>query len=103
MVYHHRKIRNKERVASRGKKQRYAVFRAELNRRWERIFEKLVYQVCDDNKLNVVEHIVEDERIPWEHTWNKLKDDGYFLQTRSIKDIQTAVEATPEWINPGSV
>lgn len=87
MVYHNRKIRNKERLSNRGPKLRYSVWRAEYNRNWEIIFEKLVRQLCADNDLDVEEHMVADERIPWEHTWDSLKK-SYMLKSRSIRDIQ---------------
>jgi len=72
MVYHYRKIRNKERCAYRGFKQRYSVWRAEYNEKWERCFEEQVKRLCADNNLIVEEQMVFDERIPWEHTWDKL-------------------------------
>ncbi len=77
MVYHNTRIRNKERVGFRGKKKRYSVFRAELNQKWERCMEEQVKKLCEDNDLNVEEQMVEDERIPWEHTWDKLREEGY--------------------------
>ena len=88
MVFHNRKVRNKERLGFRGPKQRSSVFRAELNQKWEVVFKSLVRHVCDDNDLVVEEHMVNDERIPWEHTWRKLEESGYRLKTRSIRDIQ---------------
>jgi hypothetical protein len=91
MVYPNRKIRNKERCAFRGKKVRYAVWRSEYNKHWELVHERLVRQLCADYKLNVEEHMVHDERVPWEHTWDKLKKQ-YWPMSRSIKDIQTEVE-----------
>lgn len=95
MVFHNRKIRNKERVGNRGPKKRYSVFRAELNRKWEQIFERLVRQLCQDNDLTVEDHMVADERIPWEHTWRSLyRTAGYKLKSRSIRAIQTEVEFT---------
>lgn len=96
MVYHNRKIRNKERVGFRGTKKRYSVFRAELNRKWEYVFEKLVTQLCKDNGLSITEHMVEDERIPWEHTFDELRRKGYGLRSRSIRDIQTEAEDANE-------
>jgi hypothetical protein len=91
MTYPNRKIKNKERVGFRGPKKRYSVFRAELNKNWEAVFERLVQQVCKDNDLVVEDHMVPDERIPWEHTWDKLIADGFHYRTRSIKHIQIEV------------
>lgn len=87
-----RKIKNKRREGFRGPKKRYAVFRAELNRHWELVYEQLVRQLCGDNGLVVEDHMVSDKRIPWECTWGSLREKGYGLISRSIKDIQTAVE-----------
>lgn len=56
------------------------------------VHERLVRQLCKDNNLVVEEHMVDDERIPWEHTWDKLRAAGYRRMTRSIRDIQTEVE-----------
>jgi hypothetical protein len=91
-MYPNRKIKDKKRVGLRGPKQRYSVFRANLNRHWEKIFERVVRQLCVDNDLVVEEHMVFDERIPWECTWDKLRQDGYYLTTRSIQHIQVEVE-----------
>jgi hypothetical protein len=79
MVYHDRKIRNKERCVYRGKRQRYAVWRGEDNQKWERCFEELVRRLCEYNDLVVEEQMVQDERIPWEHTFDKLDEEGYRL------------------------
>lgn len=69
-------------------KQRYSVFRAELNQNWENIFEKVVRQICEDNNLNVDEHYVPDKRTPWEHTWESLRTKNYWLQSRCFADMQ---------------
>lgn len=77
MTYHQRKIRNKERCSYRGPKQRYSVWRAEYNIKWEKCFERMVTRLCKDNNLILGEHWVRDERIPWEHTWDHLWELGY--------------------------
>jgi hypothetical protein len=86
MVYHNRKIKDKKRVGFRGPKKRQSVFRAELNRNWEIEYEKLVKQICIDNDLNINDFMSNDERIPWEHTWDNIESQGYRLRSRSIKD-----------------
>jgi len=45
------KINNKERAGYRGKKQRYAVFRAEYNQKWLNNEEKVFKQECDRHNL----------------------------------------------------
>lgn len=92
MVYHNRKIKNKRRSGFRGPKKRQSVFRAKLNRFWETVHEKLVRQICEDHDLSVDDILVQDERIPWEHTFDKLRDEGYRMKFRSIKSVQTEVE-----------
>lgn len=55
-------------------------------------FKGLVEQICKDNDLSVKSHIVSEKRNTWEHTYDKLKEDGYRLKSRSIKDIQLEKE-----------
>ena len=90
-MYPNRKIKNKRRVGFRGSKKRQSVFRASLNCYWEKVYEQLVIHLCKDNNLAVSEYMADDERIPWEHTWDKLKKD-FSLTTRSIRDIQMEVD-----------
>jgi len=98
-MYHERKIKDKKRVGFRGPKKRQSVFRNQLNLYWEEVFQKLVEQICLDNKLSLRDHYIKDERIPWEHTWESLKHKSYRLKSKSIKDIQLSVsddEFAPE-------
>ena len=72
-----RKIKNKERCGFRGKKRRYAQFRAEYNVFWENFHRK----------------VVEDKREPWRKTDDKMKSLGICYRTKSYKQIQEEVQS----------
>ena len=71
---------NKERLGYRGKKQRYAVWRAEYNQKWENTFKQVVEAICSYNNLVVEEHMISHKRTPWEATATSLRDQGYKLK-----------------------
>lgn len=82
------KYRNKERLAWRGKKQRYSVFKARHNRMWETIHERMVLQICKDNGLRFEDYFKDDKRVPWETTYDYLtKELGYRMRTKSIQEM----------------
>jgi hypothetical protein len=81
-----RKITNKERCASRGPKMRYAVWRAELNKKWECINKSMAEQLCIDHQLNIEDYMSQEKRNTWEHTYNNLKEKGYRHMSKSIRD-----------------
>ena len=74
-----RRIRNKERCAYRGKKQRYAVWRAEYNAKWEVYHEAVCRRICDDNNLVLEDHMSKEKRNTWDHTYRDLKEKGYHM------------------------
>lgn len=82
-----RKIVNKERCGYRGKKQRYSVWRAELNKKWERADEAMVRRICQDNNLDIDECMSQEKRNTWEHTYCDLRNKGYNMIGVSIKDL----------------
>lgn len=82
-----RKIRNKRRCGFRGKKMRYSVWRAKYNQMWGRAYEVMARRICDDNDLNVEDHISTEERNTWDHTYRDLRDKGYNMIGVSIKQM----------------
>jgi len=83
------KILNKQRHGYRGVKQRYSVWRAEYNQKWEKSDKDLVERICRDNELNLCDYFVgdENERTPWEKTLNKLRSAGFGLSKSPIKEL----------------
>ena len=83
-----RKIKNKERCAYRGPKARYAVWRAELNQEWERIYKLRCETICADNGLNIEDFKSSERRNTWEHTRDNLEAKGYRCLSKSWRDLQ---------------
>jgi len=94
-------LKDKKRAGHRGPKRRQSVFRAELNKKWETVHERMVRQICADHGLVLEDHMVYDEHIPWEKTWNALKENNFYMKSRSICDVQGEVEA--EYVKTNSV
>lgn len=82
----HRCIRNKERCAYRGPKERYAVLRARMNEDWERINQARCETICKDNDLNIEDFKSSEDRNSWEHTRRDLEALGYFNYSKSWRD-----------------
>lgn len=66
------KIRNKERCAWRGKKQRYSVWRNELNLKWERCYEQMVVKICNENNLCIWDFYIEHKTRTWTKTFENI-------------------------------
>lgn len=81
-----RKIKNKNRPGFRGKKLRYSVWRACNNKTWEIANESMARRICEDNDLNVEEHLSAEKRNKWEHTYDDLRKKGYYANV-SIKEM----------------
>lgn len=88
-----RRILNKERCGYRSRKQRYNVWRAEYNERWEITCELIVRQICDDNGLKLEDYLSADKRNRWEKTYDALSNAGYHMIGQSIRNIQSMGEA----------
>jgi hypothetical protein len=82
-----RRIRNKERCAYRGKKQRYSVWRAEHNQKWETLYEAMSCRICDDNDLVIEDEKSKEERNTWNHTYHDLREKGYNMIGMSIRNM----------------
>lgn len=103
----HRKVRNKERQACRGPKQRYAVWRAEHNAKWERICEARCKTYCSDLGINIEDVKSKEERNTWEHTLKDLEKKYGRLCTKSwkmhqeeeeIAELQRNAEAAKDYL-----
>lgn len=81
-----RKIKNKERCGYRGKKQRYAVWRAKQNANWETLNKAMVETLCKDNNLSLEDFLSKEKRNTWEHTYDNIRNAGYGHVTKSIRD-----------------
>lgn len=82
-----RKIFNKERAGCRGPKMRYNVWRAKHNEYWEAVNKLAVEAACEYHGLNIDDVKVEDRRLTWEKTLNKLEaeyqEQGKRFRTKS--------------------
>ncbi|MGE0569000.1 MAG: hypothetical protein AB7O73_13755 [Bacteroidia bacterium] len=67
------KIRNKRRYGERGPKKRYAVFRAELNKKREKDCEKFSKILCEKHGLNLDDLYIDDPKFPWRQTYEHIK------------------------------
>ena len=77
---------NKERKGFRGKKQRYSVWKAEYNQKWERCYEEKVRSLCAEHNLNVADWLVDvtpdTVRRRWGCTLGRLIECGYHFGPR---------------------
>ena len=69
----YKRIRNKSRCGKRGGKQRYSVFRAELNIEDEEYHEMISKFLCDKHDLDLDDFKIDCDRKPWEQTSEHLK------------------------------
>jgi hypothetical protein len=68
----YKRIYNKQRRGQRGPKQRYAVFRAELNLKREEEYKISCESYCNRNDLNIEDYKIEDNQFPWAMTWEYI-------------------------------
>jgi len=69
----YRKVYNKGRRGERGPKQRYAVFRAELNLKREEDYESWCENYCNLKGLNLEDYKIEHDKLPWTMTWEYIR------------------------------
>lgn len=69
----YKKTRNKGRSGKRGPKQRYAVFRAELNIELEEDYERWSKVLCELNGLNIEDFKIDCPKNTWAQTCEGLK------------------------------
>lgn len=91
-----RKIRNKERCAYRGRKMRYSVWRARYNQVWEEVYEKMSRRICSDHNLVLDDHISEEPRNTWNHTYRDLREKGYNMIGTSIRNMMRDMDEIAE-------
>jgi len=68
----YKKTYNKQRRGERGPKQRYAVFRAELNLKHEEDCKLWCENYCNRKGLNLEDYKIEHEQFPWIMTWEYI-------------------------------